>query len=80
MSPDKEHLHHRLLHIGLGQKRAVFSLYLMNTFLGLTVVMLMNGKPKTAAVLFVVAAILIVVPIRSSMIKKKKEKEDKDQG
>jgi UDP-GlcNAc:undecaprenyl-phosphate GlcNAc-1-phosphate transferase len=77
MEPDKEHLHHRLLHIGLGQKRAVFSLYLMNTFLGLTVVMLMNEKPKTAAILFVIAVILIVVPIRSSMIKKKKEKQEK---
>lgn len=78
MEPDKEHLHHRLLHIGLGQKRAVFSLYLMNTFLGLTVVMMMNNKPKTAAFLFVISCILIVIPIHSSIQKKRQEKQKED--
>lgn len=79
MEADKGHLHHRLLHIGLSQKRAVLFLYLKSGLFGLGAVLLANQKYLNGfAVLFAVA-ILILIPINMTLdiTKKKTPEEDK---
>lgn len=73
MEADKGHLHHRLLHIGLSQKRAVLLLYVKSGLFGLGAVLLANQKYlKGFTVLFAVA-ILILIPINMTLdITKKK--------
>lgn len=39
-SPDKTHIHHRLLRLGLNQKEAAFFLYIISIFLGIAAVIL----------------------------------------
>lgn len=77
MEADKGHLHHRLLHIGLSQKRAVLFLYLKSGLFGLGAVLLANQKYLNGfAVLFAVA-ILILIPINMTLdITKKKSPEE----
>jgi UDP-GlcNAc:undecaprenyl-phosphate GlcNAc-1-phosphate transferase len=60
MSPDKKHLHHRLLEIGLTQKQAVVIMYVVSTVLGLiAVVMTTSGEVR--ALLLVVSIITCLV-------------------
>ncbi len=55
MSPDREHLHHRVLDMGFSQKKTVSIIYLMCTVLGLcAVVMVSNG---------IVQALLLIVGV-----------------
>lgn len=79
MEADKGHLHHRLLHIGLSQKRAVLLLYLKSGLFGLGAVLLANQKYLNGfAVLFAVA-ILILIPINMTLdITKKKTGEEEN--
>lgn len=79
MEADKGHLHHRLLHIGLSQKRAVLLLYLKSGLFGLGAVLLASQKyMRGFSVLFAVA-ILILIPINMTLdITKKKTGEEDD--
>ncbi len=79
MEADKGHLHHRLLHIGLSQKRAVLLLYLKSGLFGLGAVLLANQKYLNGfAVLFAVA-ILILIPINMTLDITKKKSEGEEQ-
>lgn len=54
MSPDRGHIHHRLIDMGLSQKQAVAVLYVISAILGLSAVVLTtNGVVK--AMLFLIA-------------------------
>lgn len=79
MTPDRGHLHHRLIDSGLNQKQAVAVLYTVSALLGLTaVVITSNGK---ARFLILIAAIIIAVAVDRSILKHKpvqKENKDKD--
>ena len=44
LEPDKEHLHHRILAIGLSQKRASYILYFISGILGIWATCLISGK------------------------------------
>lgn len=80
MEADKGHLHHRLLHIGLSQKRAVLLLYLKSGLFGLGAVLLANQKyMKGLSVLFAVA-ILILIPINMTLDITKKKDGGEDNG
>ena len=52
MKPDRSHIHHKLIDMGLSQKQAVGTLYVISAILGLTaVVMTTNGVLKAGVLL-----------------------------
>jgi len=67
--PDREHLHHRLLAIGLSHRGAVLVIYTVSAFLGLSAILLTRLTVVEAAVLiFAVAAVFIVVATRCGIV------------
>jgi UDP-GlcNAc:undecaprenyl-phosphate GlcNAc-1-phosphate transferase len=62
MSPDRSHVHHRLIDMGCNQKQAVAILYLISAILGLSAVVLTTSGELKAMVLlialFITAAIV----------------------
>lgn len=53
MKPDRGHLHHRLIDLGLSQKQAVAVLYCLSAMLGLTAVVInTNGSQRTLLLAF----------------------------
>ncbi len=59
--PDKEHLHHCLLQIGLSHRQAVLSIYGVNIVLGLSAIALTLITPKQAALFLVILSTVILV-------------------
>ncbi|RJQ24496.1 MAG: undecaprenyl/decaprenyl-phosphate alpha-N-acetylglucosaminyl 1-phosphate transferase [Peptococcaceae bacterium] len=58
--PDKEHLHHRLMALGLSHRQAVLCLYAVNVVLGLSAVIMTLLAPNQAMVLLIVVSIIIL--------------------
>ena len=72
MSPDRGHLHHRLLDLGFSQKQVVFIIYLISGFLGLiAVVMTSSGDVRVIFMLlaFLVVAVTVFIASRSTILK-----------
>ncbi|MDD4767015.1 MAG: MraY family glycosyltransferase [Desulfotomaculaceae bacterium] len=59
--PDKEHLHHRLLQMGLSHHQAVLSIYGVNVVLGLSAIVLTLISPKQAVIFLVILSTLILL-------------------
>ncbi len=51
MSPDRSHVHHRLIDMGFSQKQAVAVLYVISAILGLCAVVLTTSGPLKAMLL-----------------------------
>lgn len=62
MQPDRSHIHHRLMDMGLGQKRAVFAIYFINVVFGMGAVAFINGDWPYGLMFFIVALSMAVVP------------------
>ena len=61
MSPDRGHVHHKLIDMGFNQKQAVAILYAISATLGLTAVVLTSsGEVKALVVLLAVLAVILV--------------------
>lgn len=60
---DKGHFHHRLLHIGFNQKRAVLTLYLISVLMGATAIALLNQDMVNVSILVSITSVLIFIPI-----------------
>ncbi len=61
MSPDRGHVHHRLIDMGFNQKQAVAILYAISATLGLTAVVLTSsGEVKAIVLLLAVLAAILV--------------------
>lgn len=60
---DKGHFHHRLLHIGLNQKKAVLTLYLISILMGATAVSIINDSMVYVSILIFIISVMIFVPI-----------------
>ncbi len=59
MSPDRGHVHHRLIDMGFSQKQTVLILYLVSAILGVAAILLASsGAPR--ALLFVIAVVVVV--------------------
>ena len=86
MSPDRGHVHHKLIDMGFNQKQAVAILYAISATLGLTAVVLTSSGEVKAIVLLlaVLAAILVgacIIYGAEHWSKHAPEnKEDKDDG
>lgn len=59
--PDKEHLHHRLIQMGLSHRQAVLSIYGVNVVLGLSAIALTVISPKQAAIFLVILSTVILM-------------------
>lgn len=69
--PDKGHLHHRLLALGLTQKQAVLIMYFVSIILGLVALFVANVDYKTGIVtVLVVLAIIIYSAKRIGILRK----------
>jgi len=63
-SPDKQHLHHRLLELGHSQRRAVLLMYAWTGLLAFTAVGLAFVPPAVAAIWFVAGVLALLVAVR----------------
>lgn len=73
MAPDRGHIHHRLIDMGLNQKQAVATLYVISAILGLSAVVLTTSGEGRAMLLFLVLCIVAVVAARVVFPKEVKE-------
>ncbi len=60
-SPDRGHLHHRLIDMGLNQKQVVSILYALCAILGLSAIMFTADKLWRSGVIIVIALLLLVI-------------------
>lgn len=59
--PDKEHLHHRLMGIGLSHRQAVLCIYGVNIMLGLSAILLTLMTTKQAIIFLVVLSTVVLI-------------------
>jgi UDP-GlcNAc:undecaprenyl-phosphate GlcNAc-1-phosphate transferase len=59
--PDKEHLHHRLMEMGLSHRQAVLCIYAVNIVLGLSAIVLILITPKQAILLLAALSTTILI-------------------
>ena len=64
MHADRSHIHHRLIDMGLNQKQAVATLYVISAILGLSAVVLTTGGEQKAMLLFAALCIAGIVAAR----------------
>ena len=57
MAPDRGHIHHRLIDMGLSQKQAVAALYVISSILGLSAVVLTSSGAVKAMLLLMALAV-----------------------
>ncbi len=72
---DKGHLHHRLLQVGMNQKRAVLTLYLIASLMGASAIFLASHDFLNTIVVLTLAVILIAIPISQTMTSDKVDDE-----
>ena len=73
MHADRSHIHHRLIDMGLNQKQAVATLYVISAILGPSAVVLTTGGEQKAMLLFAALCIVAVVAARVVFPKEVKE-------
>ena len=64
MHADRSHIHHRLIDMGLNQKQAVATLYVISAILGLSAVVLTTGGGQKAMLVFLALTIVAAVAAR----------------
>ncbi len=64
MHADRGHIHHRLIDMGLNQKQAVATLYVISAMLGLSAVVLTTGGEQKAMLFFLALCIVAAVAAR----------------
>ena len=64
MKPDRSHVHHRLIDMGLNQKQAVATLYCISAILGMSAVVLTTSGELKAMVFFVALCVVATVAAR----------------
>lgn len=81
MSPDRSHVHHKLIDMGMSQKQAVGTLYVITAILGLCAVVLTASSALKAILVLIALALVAVIAWRiysssHPLDKKKEEHED----
>ena len=67
---DKEHLHHRILRAGYGQRRAVMIMYCISGLLGIMAVIYSRGLMVECIGLLLIAAILLYVLLGNDTVQR----------
>ena len=73
MQADRGHVHHRLIDMGLNQKQAVATLYVISAILGLSAVVLTTSGELKAMIFFAALCVVAVVAARVVFPKEIKE-------
>lgn len=69
--PDKEHLHHRMMALGLSHKQTVLAIYAVNLVLGVSAFLLtMLTTSQAALLLFILATVIILAANKIGVIGK----------
>lgn len=76
MEADKGHLHHRLMSIGLGQKKTVLSMYLISALLGAGAIALLRQNWLHAIILLILVIVFVFIPVNRSLLIQKKNNLD----
>lgn len=63
-SPDKKHLHHRLLALGLTHRKAVLILYGVCVILGILALITVHAKSENVALILIIAGAMVWIGIR----------------
>jgi UDP-GlcNAc:undecaprenyl-phosphate/decaprenyl-phosphate GlcNAc-1-phosphate transferase len=63
-SPDKDHIHHRLLRMGFSQKKVAFMLYFITICLGITSLIFVYFQTKFTAIFFLGLGIGMIFAVR----------------
>ena len=72
--PDKAHLHHQLLNLGLSHRNTVLAIYAMNILFAFASIIYALNDKKLGMVIYIVILLLIIVIItKTSIIADKKE-------
>ena len=61
MTADREHIHHRLIDMGLSQKQSVAIVYMLTGILGLAAVLLANSAGVKTFILFAAVCVVAIV-------------------
>ena len=80
MHADRGHIHHRLIDMGLNQKQAVATLYVISGILGLSAVVLTTGGEAKAMLLLIALCVVAVVAARVVFPKEVKEELHEEAG
>ncbi len=73
MKPDRSHVHHRLIDMGLNQKQAVATLYVISAILGMSAVVLTTSGELKAMMFFVALCVVAIVAAKVVFPKEVKE-------
>lgn len=76
MSPDRSHVHHRLIDMGFSQKQAVAVLYVISAILGLSAVVLTTSGPLKAMLLLLALCAAGGVSARIFLSNSEKKQQD----
>ena len=77
MTPDRSHVHHRLIDMGLNQKQAVAVLYVISAILGLSAVVLATSGELKAILCLMALIIVALVAVRVVFLPHLSEEERK---
>ena len=80
MHADRSHIHHRLIDMGLNQKQAVATLYVISAILGLSAVVLTTSGEQKAMLLFLTLCIVAVVAAKVVFPHHKEEASHTDES
>lgn len=75
MTPDKGHIHHRIMKSGFGQRRSVLIIYGIVATMGMAAVMISRELYKEAVVLALIATMYLLVILADHKNEKKEEPE-----
>ncbi|HOA90242.1 MAG: glycosyltransferase family 4 protein [Bacillota bacterium] len=76
---DGDHLHHRMLHLGLGQKKVVLILYLVNVLFAIGAFLVFNVSPEIGFIYtLIVVCVITIKAARQGVLKVGKKDQDSD--
>ena len=76
--PDKAHLHHQLLNLGLSHRNTVLAIYAMNILFAFASIIYVLNDKKLGAIIYIIILLLIVFIItKTSIIADNKETKPK---
>lgn len=75
---DRGHFHHRLLDLGLTQRQAVYIMYMVSGFLGISAILAMEMSSKKSYTLLIVICSFVVAFAVEMGVFNKKDKDGKD--
>ena len=77
--PDKEHLHHQLLKLGLSHRNTVLAIYAMNTLFAFASIIYTINDKRLGIIIYIIILILILFIItKTGIIKEKKTTKTKN--